>query len=74
MYTTFAFFGHRSQAKVTAFFNRWGNTVFGVHSLPISWDGRFRGKEMEPGVYVYVVKFIEENDIQIHSGSLTLVR
>jgi gliding motility-associated-like protein len=55
-------------------FDRWGNTVFYSTTSPVEWDGRFNGKTLEPGVYVYVVKFIQENDIQVLSGGLTLVR
>jgi gliding motility-associated-like protein len=55
-------------------FDRWGNTVFYSTTIPVEWDGRFNGKTLEPGVYVYVVKFIQENDIQVLSGGLTLVR
>jgi gliding motility-associated-like protein len=55
-------------------FDRWGNTVFYSASIPVEWDGHFNGKALQPGVYVYVVKFIRENDVQVLSGGLTLVR
>jgi gliding motility-associated-like protein len=55
-------------------FDRWGNTVFYSTTIPVEWDGRFNGMALEPGVYVYVLKFTLENDLQVLSGSLTLVR
>jgi hypothetical protein len=48
--------------------------VFYSTKIPVEWDGRFNGKALEPGVYVYVVKFIRENDGQVMSGGLTLLR
>jgi len=48
--------------------------VFRTNSIPIIWDGKLNGKEMQPGVYVYVVKFDQETDMRILSGNLTLVR
>jgi len=55
-------------------FDRWGDLVFYSTTIPVEWDGRFNRKTLEPGVYVYVVKFVLENDVQVLSGGLTLVR
>ena len=49
--------------------------MFGTNTLPVSWDGVFNGKQMEPGVYVYVIK-VEYGGgrVQVYSGDVTSVR
>jgi gliding motility-associated-like protein len=34
-------------------FNRWGEVVFRTQNQSTGWDGTFRGKELEVGVFVY---------------------
>jgi gliding motility-associated-like protein len=34
-------------------FNRWGDVVFRTQNQSTGWDGTFRGKELEVGVFVY---------------------
>jgi gliding motility-associated-like protein len=55
-------------------FDRWGNAVFRATSIPVEWDGSFKGNAVLPGVYVYVLKLIDEDEARTLSGSLTLVR
>jgi hypothetical protein len=31
-------------------FDRWGNTVFGMNSMPVVWDGLSKGEPVLPGV------------------------
>jgi gliding motility-associated-like protein len=60
------------QCKV---FDRWGDSVFETQSVPVTWDGVFNGKQMEPGVYVYVLTLeIENGKKRILSGDLTVLR
>jgi len=64
-----------------AVFNRWGqqmyhlNTAGGAGSIGLGWDGKYEGKDMEIGVYVYYVRIVyndgEENTLK---GNVTLVR
>ncbi len=60
--------------------DRWGNQVFGAenkdpHSEEISWDGKYKGKELNPTVYVYVLELVLiTGRIEIHSGDITLLR
>ncbi len=37
-------------------FDRWGEKVFASSSISSGWDGRFRGKSMNSGIYVAVVQ------------------
>ena len=61
-------------------YDRWGNQLYGKTDLPPNdhnqgWDGKFRGQDMQPGVYVYVAKLDYEDGVQqTVTGSITLVR
>lgn len=61
-------------------FDRWGELVFEKGAfLPnepgIGWDGSFRGKIQERGIYTYVtkVRFLDE-ELVVYSGNITLIR
>jgi len=61
-------------------FDRWGNMLYTQNNLPREsinegWDGSFRGKRVDPGVYVWManVHFIDGVDI-LYSGDITLLR
>ncbi|MEM1122961.1 MAG: gliding motility-associated C-terminal domain-containing protein, partial [Bacteroidota bacterium] len=52
-------------AKKLQIFNRWGQLVFattrGENGQPLTWDGTFRGKQVEKGVYLYVADIIMDD-------------
>ncbi|MEZ4948170.1 MAG: gliding motility-associated C-terminal domain-containing protein [Saprospiraceae bacterium] len=61
-------------------FGRWGELIFEKKNfLPndetFGWDGYFKNKKMESGVYVYVakIKFLDGVS-HLYSGNLSLVR
>ncbi len=61
-------------------FDRWGELVFeGIDFQPnqqdVGWDGKLRGKEMQPAVFVYFarVRFIDGKELIIE-GDITLTR
>lgn len=61
-------------------FNRWGEKVFEARNyLPVpgktGWNGTFRGKAVDAGVYLYylVVRF-KNGEEEIFSGGITLLR
>jgi hypothetical protein len=57
-----------------AFFNGWGNTVYGTKALPIAWDGSVGGKYAQPGVYVYMLSINSVGSTRhLFSGDLTIV-
>lgn len=37
-------------------FDRWGNKMFGTKDPALGWRGRYRSRDMTPGVYVWYVK------------------
>jgi hypothetical protein len=75
-------FGGADVEAVKSFqiFDRWGTQVFGVQDIQpnqqdAGWDGRFRGKNLAPGVYVYyvVVRFIDGEE-ELFKGDITILR
>jgi gliding motility-associated-like protein len=63
-------------------YDRWGNLVHVEDQLLPSptgagnWDGSFKGKELNPGVYVYVaeITFIDNNTTLTYRGDVTLLK
>ena len=56
-------------------YDRWGEKVFETEDQTECWDGTFRGKELNSGVYAY--KFnatLVDGSFVEQSGNLTLVR
>jgi gliding motility-associated-like protein len=58
-----------------AIYNRWGEKVFETTDPQVCWDGNFKEKPLNPGVFAYklVVTLLDGSTI-IESGNLTLVR
>jgi gliding motility-associated-like protein len=56
-------------------YDRWGEKVYESTALENGWDGTFRGQEMIPAVFMYVVDVNFTNgSSQVISGDVTLVR
>ena len=63
-------------------YDRWGQLLYEREAflptdleLTSGWDGRFRGKFVDPGVYVYAieVKFLDKK-VLLYRGDITVVR
>jgi gliding motility-associated-like protein len=63
-------------------FDRWGNQVYELLDVPpgsdgsvTGWDGHFRGKLMDPGVFVYAiqVRFLDNQEL-IYRGDVQIMR
>ncbi|MFT7344268.1 MAG: gliding motility-associated-like protein [Lentimonas sp.] len=56
-------------------FDRWGGLVFESYSTDVGWDGKLKGKLLDPDVYDYFLKVVcvdgQENIIK---GNVTLLR
>lgn len=58
-----------------AIYDRWGEKVFETTSMSQCWDGTFRGKEMNTGVFVYYVKAtLKTGEEVMKKGNITLLR
>jgi gliding motility-associated-like protein len=56
-------------------YNRLGQVVFESGSPSYGWDGKFKGKEMNAGVFAYKLTIkLQNGDFQIRSGNLTLLK
>ncbi len=62
-------------------FDRWGNLIYNAKNFlpgdnsPYSWDGSFKGKALDPGVFVYMieVEFLD-GKVLLYRGAVTLMK
>ncbi len=68
------------EIKEFAVFNRWGESVIALSNFQPNdpaqgWDGRYRGKMMNPGVFVYFAEVeFQDGSVEIFKGDVLLVR
>jgi len=56
-------------------FNRWGNAVFESEDITKAWDGKWKGKELDTGLFVYNLSYKDVyGEKQRKDGNITLVR
>lgn len=61
-------------------FNKWGGLIFEAKNFGFGnsqnwWDGTFKGKAVESGVYVYYVEVLFENgQVKTFTGDISVVR
>lgn len=55
-------------------FDRWGGRVFSAMNAFETWDGNSNGKEANPGVFLYRLRYKCKGEEQVRAGSLTLLR
>lgn len=56
-------------------FTRWGEKVFETTDRTLAWDGRFRGKELSIGMYVYQLQYTSKHTKEtLETGFFTLIR
>ncbi|MBN2729753.1 MAG: gliding motility-associated C-terminal domain-containing protein [Bacteroidales bacterium] len=56
-------------------YDRWGEKVFETSELSIGWDGTFRGKDMDAGVFVYYLNVIfDDGTSKTEKGNITLIK
>jgi len=56
-------------------YNRWGELVFTSNNQSECWDGSFRGKPAQPGVYAYKMRAtLSDGSTKEESGNITLAR
>lgn len=61
--------------KSFSIFDRWGNRVFYSVTYGEGWDGKYRGADQAPGVFVWILVFTDSNDkVVTEKGTLTLIR
>ncbi len=56
-------------------YDRWGEKVFETKDVNNGWDGKYKGKMCDPGVFVYYLDATCHNKMQyIKKGNVTLIR
>lgn len=67
--------GHKLATIYFAIYNRWGELVFETSDIKTGWDGTYKGKPADVGVFGYYVKarcFNEKETFK--KGNITLIR
>lgn len=57
-------------------YDRWGEKIFSTTDTTTGWDGKYKGKLCQQGVYVYMISFLNlvtKRD-EYHYGHVTLLR
>jgi gliding motility-associated-like protein len=55
--------------------NRWGQQIFETRDISKGWDGTFKGKMQDAGVYYYMIKVATPSGkTQFLKGDITLIR
>ncbi|MBK7936480.1 MAG: gliding motility-associated C-terminal domain-containing protein [Lewinellaceae bacterium] len=60
-------------------FDRWGDLLFTSSNIDARWDGNYRGKPVNPGVFIWVAQiegYLKDGTVfnKTESGSVTVVR
>ncbi len=78
----FVIYGGEEILQINRFtiYNRWGAPVFESRNfapgdLSAGWKGKYKGKEMNPGVYIWVAEIdFTYGGVKVESGEVTLIR
>lgn len=62
------------QLQAFEIFDRLGNRVFATTDISGSWDGTYNGQELNPGIYLYKLKYTCQGKNQVKTGSVMLLR
>jgi len=73
--------GEKIQSLAISIFNRWGELVFEsenvnmIENETFGWDGKYKGKLQNAGVYVYHLKVTCDDQYEfLKTGNITLIR
>ncbi len=71
--------GNLVEVESLKVFNRWGDLVYSGNHLPpavsAGWDGKFNGRLVNPGVYVYLASVLmHDGKTRQFSGSVSVVK
>ncbi|HHH52527.1 MAG TPA: gliding motility-associated C-terminal domain-containing protein, partial [Bacteroidetes bacterium] len=69
------------EIELVGIYDRWGENIYSREHIPVSisgtslWDGRYKGKPVNPGVYVYYIIFKTHTGKSIRkAGDITVIR
>jgi len=55
-------------------YDRWGNRVFQTSNASQGWDGTYRGNDVNPGLYLFKIKYKCRGEELTKTGSVMLIR
>ncbi len=56
-------------------YDRWGNNLFAEEGSSPEWDGTYKGRTMNPAVFVYLIRiYYSDGSTQKLKGDITLIR
>ena len=61
-------------------YDRWGNVIFEANEVDpndqsVSWDGQYKNREIDPGVYTYLIDVLFlDNEVISYTGTITIIR
>lgn len=54
--------------------NRWGQKMFEWYNPADGWDGKYKGKDVSPGVYFYIIKAVGSDGVKYNKkGDINLL-
>ncbi len=60
--------------KTFEIYDSWGGKIFATTDVFAKWDGTFSGTPVSPGVYLYKVIYLCNNEERVQQGSVTILR
>jgi len=67
--------GYCVQSLEFKIYDRWGNNVFESNNMNDGWDGKYKGRDCDPDVFVYSLKAILNNGMIINrKGNISLIK
>lgn len=56
-------------------YSRWGEKLFETQNLNTGWDGTFKGKKVQPGVFIYTIEYKDViSKTKLLKGNFTLLK
>ena len=57
-------------------FNRWGQQIFESNNINKAWDGKYKGRIVESGVYTYRIEATDKltKEKKVYNGRVTLIQ
>jgi gliding motility-associated-like protein len=69
------FAGNNVKTFKISVYDRWGNKMFETNESGFGWDGNYKGKALNPGIYAYMLEIIyKDGTAELKSGNITLIR
>ncbi|MBK8624924.1 MAG: gliding motility-associated C-terminal domain-containing protein [Saprospiraceae bacterium] len=77
----FTVYGNESVINIEkmSIYDRWGNQVFIKENFKPNipsegWDGTFKGQDVVPGVFVFLVEYRAPSGVKVLSGDITVIK